>query len=88
MKTPQQIQKQTYQRSSSKKRGHNPPNYTKDTLSQWLLNDWLFNLIFDNWVNCGYLKSMSPSVDRISDNQGYILSNLQIMSWSENKISL
>ena len=73
------------QRSNSKRRGHNLPTYTKKELSNWLLNDWLFNLLYNNWVNCGYFKNTTPSVDRIDDSKGYSFDNVQLMTWGENR---
>jgi len=72
------------QKESSKKRNHNPPMYILSELREWLFNDWIFNLLYDNWVNCGYLKDMKPSVDRLDDYKGYSLDNIQLMTWKEN----
>jgi len=73
------------QKSSSKKRNHKPPIYTKNDLIVWLFNDWLFNLLFDNYVNCGFVSSMKPSLDRLDDSKGYSLDNIQLMTWGENR---
>ena len=73
------------QKLSSKRRGHNPPTYTKQELSDWLMNDWLFDLLYTNWVNCGYITDIRPSVDRLDDIKGYTFSNIQIMTWGENR---
>lgn len=72
------------QKFSSKHRNMQPPTYTKQELQDWLMNDWLFNLLYNNWANCGYNKDNKPSVDRKDDYDGYTLSNIQIMTWSEN----
>ena len=61
------------------------PTYSKKELSMWLLNDWLFDFLFTNWVNCGFIKSMKPSLDRLDDSSGYSFHNVQIMTWGENK---
>lgn len=74
------------QKSNSLIRGHKPPTYTKDELNSWLLNDWLFDLLYTNWCNCGYLKDMKPSVDRLDDSKGYSFDNIQIMTWKENQL--
>ena len=74
----------SHQRGSSKKRGHIMPIYTNAELSEWLLNDWLFDLLYNNWVNCGYIKNMIPSVDRLDDTKGYSFENIQLMTWGEN----
>lgn len=75
----------SHQKETSKKRGHGIPAYTRDELLRFLRNDWLFNLLFDNWANCGYHKMYRPSVDRKEDKLGYSFENIQIMTWAENK---
>jgi len=59
--------------------------YTIEELQEWLSNDWLFDLLRINWINCGFLKDMRPSIDRIDDNKGYSFDNIQVMTWKENK---
>jgi len=73
------------QRSSSTRREHEMPLYTKQEMSEWLKRDWLFNLLYTNWCNCGYIKSMKPSIDRLDDNKGYSFDNIQVMTWAENR---
>ncbi len=72
------------QKQSSKKRNHTPPTYTKQDLIDWVTQDWLFLLLFDNWVNCGYITKMRPSIDRIDDSKSYSFDNIQITTWYEN----
>jgi len=73
-----------HQVQSSKARGHSYPSYTKDELICWLKNDWLFDLLYNNWFNCGRIKNIKPSLDRLDDSAGYSFSNIQIMTWKEN----
>ena len=74
------------QKANSKERNHPMPTYTNMELREWLLNDWLFNLIYNNWVNCGYKKNMKPSVDRYNNDSHYNFSHqLNVMTWAENK---
>lgn len=63
---------------------HLPPTYTKQEFYDWLIDDWLFNLLYDNWSNCGHIKDMKPSIDRIDDYKGYSFNNVQVMTWLEN----
>jgi len=72
--------------NSSKTRGDIPPDFTKEELRLWLDNDWLFNLLFNNWVNCGYISKMKPSLDRLDDYKPYSLSNLKIGTWQDNNL--
>ena len=72
------------QKSSSKNRGHHPPEYSKRGLKVWLYdND--FSHIFDMWVEGGFRADDKPSVDRIDDTKRYSYSNIQLMTWGENK---
>ena len=72
------------QKSNSAIRGHSNPQYTKQQLSEWLLNDFVFNLIFDNWSNCGFVERMKPSIDRLNDDLEYSFSNIRIITFAEN----
>ena len=72
------------QLSSSRKRGHKPPTFNNKNLQDWLLNDWVFDLLWTNWTNCGHIKYMKPSLDRLDDSKGYSFDNIQLMTWGEN----
>jgi len=74
----------TAQIAASKKRGHNPPAYTRAELREWVFGNPSFKVLFDNWVGSGYDKWKKPSCDRIDDYKPYILSNLQLVTWRAN----
>ncbi len=72
------------QKWNSKKRGHNPPEYTSKELIEWLFAQDKFHQLYDNWKASGYDTNIIPSCDRIDDNKGYSLENIQLMTWGEN----
>jgi len=72
------------QKSSSKKRGHKAPTYTKQELKDWLYKNNFKNL-YNIWVDSGYKKNLKPSCDRLNDFKGYSLDNIQLVTWKENK---
>jgi len=69
---------------SSAKRSHNNPAYTRLDLTEWAEADWLFDLLYTNWINCGKPRSLKPSVDRINDTVGYLFTNIQFVTTGEN----
>ena len=73
------------QRSSSKKRGDEPPTYTRDELSKWCFGQEIFHRLYDNWKSNGFDPNLKPSCDRTNDYKGYSLDRLQLMTWDENK---
>lgn len=73
------------QKHSSKLRGHNPPNYSKVELKEWLFSQNKYHIFFDNWVDSGYISSYRPSVDRNDDYKPYSLDNISLMTWGENR---
>ena len=74
------------QRWSSKKRGHNNPNYTRIELQEWIFNNSAFEMLYNNWKNNWYSKMLKPSCDRINNEKPYTFNNLQLITWKENKI--
>lgn len=74
-----------HQKFASKKRGHNPPNYTRKELKQWMITNPSYKLLHDEWVASGYKKEYAPSIDRIHITRGYTIDNIQLMTWEENR---
>jgi hypothetical protein len=72
------------QKKASKKRGHNPPKYTRDEFINWITSQEEYNKIHKEWVDSGYDKSKAPSADRIDNLSGYSFDNIKINTWGEN----
>lgn len=72
------------QKQSSKARGHNLPEYSKDDLVVFILRSGKFETYYNNWVNSGYKKELRPSIDRIDNKIPYKLSNIQLVLWKDN----
>ena len=50
----------------------------------WSIKDRMFNMLFDEWERSGYDMKLTPSIDRIDSNNGYIFSNMSWITHSEN----
>jgi hypothetical protein len=50
----------------------------------WSSKDKSFISLYKDWVNSGYERYLSPSIDRIDSNLGYVFSNIQWITQSEN----
>ena len=72
------------QKLSSIRRGHKPPTYSLQDLREWAYSQKIFHELYEKWVLSDYDRWTKPSFDRIDDNLGYSLSNIQIMTWKEN----
>ena len=70
--------------SSSKKRGHIPPSYSRIELEDWMMSQSVFHELYNSWKNSSYEKVLKPSVDRTNSKLPYSFSNIQIMTWGEN----
>lgn len=69
--------------SSSKQRGHPPPVYTRQELTDWAFKNGL-DVLHAAWRDSGYEKQLIPSIDRQNPNQGYCLNNIRLVTWAEN----
>lgn len=74
----------THQRTSSKHRDHNPPNYSLSQLKDWVFSQPNFEVLYKEWVESGYDKWNKPSCDRIDDYKPYSFSNIRLVTWREN----
>lgn len=71
------------QKTNSKRRCHELPSYTKEELVSWMYESG-YKRLYDAWVRSGYIKSNTPSCDRLDDFQSYSLDNLRLVTWREN----
>jgi hypothetical protein len=74
----------SHQRSKSRERNHELPDYSREELEKWLSTETNFNKLFDDWVKSNYSKWKTPSVDRINDYKPYCFSNIRLVTWEEN----
>lgn len=73
------------QKSSSKKRGHQPPTYSVELLHRWITAHTIFQELYDNWIASDCDKWLRPSVDRPDNSKGYSFDNIKLMTWRENQ---
>lgn len=69
---------------SSKKRGHKPPSYTLEELTEWILKQKRFEMLYKNWVASKYDRWKRPSCDRLKNNLGYSFDNIRLVTWRRN----
>jgi hypothetical protein len=75
----------SHQISSSKARSHNKPEYTFDELHAYLINNQIFNNLYNAYVASDFNQWKAPTVDRLDETKGYSFDNIQIVSFDENK---
>lgn len=72
------------QKTSSKKRGHMPPTYTKEEFISWVKSQKHFKKLWKKYKKSGFIKDLKPSCDRLDDTKGYSLCNMQLITWWKN----
>jgi len=73
------------QKSSSRRRGHPLPSYTRQELIDWVLTQPEYDDLYDSWVASGYVKSKIPSIDRLEDDKPYSITNIRLTTWEVNQ---
>ena len=56
----------------------------KDDFYKWSLNNEDYHSLHSAWVNSGYARGLSPSIDRVDPKIGYTLGNIRWITHSEN----
>jgi hypothetical protein len=56
----------------------------KEVFYVWAREDNNFNGLYWEWVNSGYNKKLTPSIDRIDSDKGYSLDNMRWVTHSDN----
>ena len=57
---------------------------SRDEFYDWSIDNPDFNKLFNDWVNSDYDRKLSPSIDRIDVNSGYVIGNIRWITHSEN----
>ncbi len=80
-KTPKGVLTNMY----SKMKSRNFVEFTLREFHSMFLNDKKFIRIFREWEKSNYNKQFKPSIDRIDNKKSYLMSNIQMMTWAENR---
>ena len=56
----------------------------KDEFYNWAMNRPEFHQLFEEWEKSGYERKLCPSVDRIDSSKGYIIGNMEFVTFSVN----
>lgn len=73
------------QKHNSKQRNMKMTDYSIDELMTYLKDNEKFMELYNNWVISSYKHYLRPSCDRLNDYKPYTFSNIQIITWGENK---
>lgn len=86
-KTPKGVLTNIYskQKERSRKKGFPMPDYSLQWLHDNYLNNTKYKRLFLEWVKSGYNKWKKPTIDRINRLKPYTKSNIQLLSWEDNR---
>lgn len=71
-------------RQRSQEKGWEMPPYTREELVHWAMTQTVYHKLFDGWEASGFIKNLSPSIDRLDDYKPYSLENIRLVTWQEN----
>lgn len=81
----------TYNNMNRRVRGYAKPHLynglelcAREDFYNWSLSNESFVLLYKEWVDSDYIKSLSPSIDRVDSSLGYTFENMQWITLAEN----
>lgn len=60
------------------------PILQKEDFYAWATQSPEYARLYEEWVESGYSRKLSPSIDRIDSSKGYVHGNMQWLTHSEN----
>jgi len=57
---------------------------SKDDFYNWSMNNPDFHRLFKEWEDSGYERNLCPSVDRLDSKLGYLIDNMEFVTFLEN----
>ena len=80
-----QMKRRATTKSDREYGAYGKPLLTREEYTAWTQeNKELFDKIYNIWAENDFIKSLSPSIDRIDNGVGYIPSNMQWLPFNEN----
>lgn len=80
-KTPKGVLTNMYGKMKSRRGVH----FSLDEFHKRFLEDKKFLRLHSEWLKSGMDKMKKPSIDRISNKQGYTVENTHMITWAENR---
>jgi len=60
------------------------PILDREDFYSWSLSNKDYLTLYQHWVQSNYCKKLSPSIDRINTEEGYVISNMRWLTHSKN----
>lgn len=79
-----------YMQQRIKGKSKNPEKYlgleicTREEFRKWATDNETLKTLYDTWVKANYSKPLTPSVNRKDVTKGYILDNIEWVTYSQN----
>ena len=74
-----------YSNIEKRSKSKNLPCLSKEEFINFTIQNSLkIENLYKNWKENKFMQKLTPSVDRINPNLGYIPSNIQFLTYSEN----
>lgn len=68
-----------------KMKSRNRVEFTLQEFHCMFLEDKLFNRLFIEWEKSNYATLKKPSIDRINNKLPYLIKNIHMVTWAENR---